>query len=71
MEVDIKKEIKGIREIAKLRGKIDALEELRNRFAPIFLFNGATIGEDGVNLIMDAYHETLKKELQTIEGHGR
>jgi len=70
-EIDIKKELRGIREVSVLRGKVEALQDIRKRFAPVFLLNGATIGEDGFNLILDAYHEILTKELETIEGHGK
>ncbi len=62
---------KELKERYIIKGKFDALEDLEKRFSPIFLFNGATIGEDGFDLIMNEYYDMLTKELETIEGHGR
>ncbi len=80
MELDIKNEIDLMKSTNVLRGKMKAMQEIKQRFAPIFMLPAGTVSKKSFDSVMDSYHYGLTKEMENIQarqeilsqaGHGK
>ncbi len=67
MGLDIKNEIDLMKSTNILRGKMKAMQEIKQRFDPIFMFPGGTVSKKSFDSVMDSYHEGLTRELENIQ----
>ncbi len=67
MELDFDKELDLMKETNVLRGKMEAMQGIKQRFEPIFMLPGGTVSKKSFDCIMDSYHEGLTRELENIQ----
>ncbi len=67
MELDFDKELDLMKETNILGGKISAMQEIKQKFDPIFLLPAGAISKESFDSVMENYHYGLTRELENIE----
>lgn len=67
MELDLDNELELMKQTNILRGKIAAMQEIKQRFDPIFMLPAGTISKVSFDSVMVGYHYGLTRELENIQ----